>query len=178
MKKNVLEKYVTVGLFGTCGNSTFRKEIMIPAFEKAGVSYFNPQVEDWTPECAKEEAKHLANDAIICFPVTGETYGTGSLAETGFSVVSAINNSKSSKIILMIDEDVDEGLKAADPVAAKESLRARALVLAHIQELNLANVYIVSTIEQMTELAIILYGAAQAEYKAAQLEKVYAPVEA
>ena len=161
-----MENYTCVGLFGTCGNSTFRQDIMIPKFESEGIPYFNPQVPDWNPEFAKAEARHLANDAVICFPVTSETYGTGSLAETGFSIISAIQSNRNAKIIIYIADDVDQHLKDEDPVAAKESVRARALVKAHLEKLDAKNVYIVESIEDMTEVAALLFKAAKYEYKA------------
>ena len=39
-----------VFLGGACGKSTWRKDIAIPLLEKAGVAYFNPQVDEWRPE--------------------------------------------------------------------------------------------------------------------------------
>ena len=77
----------TIGLFGTCGKSTWRKPF-IERFNALKIPYFNPQVENWTPECTDIEAEHLANDGVILFPITDETTATGSLAETGFSIVT------------------------------------------------------------------------------------------
>ena len=80
-----------IGLFGTCGNSRWR-DAFIEKYKELGIAFFNPQVEDWTPDCAVEEARHLAEDRIILFPVTSETYGIGSIAETGFCVLQAIRS--------------------------------------------------------------------------------------
>lgn len=172
MKKKVLKKYNCVGLFGTCGNTTFRKDIMIPAFEAAGVNYFNPQLapDAWNDEAAALEAQHLANDRIICFPITKDTYASGSLAETGLSLLQAVNINKQSKIILMIDMDLAPELEE-NPVAAKESKRARRLVAAHLAQLNLPNLFIVSSIEEMTEVAILLYKSEQLLREAELLER-------
>ena len=63
-----------IGLFGTCGGSKWRDEFMA-AYEERGINFFNPQVADWTPECAEIEADHLVNDDVILFPVTNETFG-------------------------------------------------------------------------------------------------------
>ena len=43
-----------VFLGGTCNESTWRNEL-IPLLENAGVEYFNPVVDNWTPECQEEE---------------------------------------------------------------------------------------------------------------------------
>ena len=73
---------MTIGLFGTCGNSKWR-DSFIKDYEKEGIDYYNPQVDNWKPEDAKVEAEHLANDKIILFPVTRETSGLGSLVTVG-----------------------------------------------------------------------------------------------
>lgn len=149
-----------IGLFGTCGNTTWRKEMFIPAYEQMGlvngVDFFNPQVADWKPELAQIEAEHLAEDSIILFPVTKETYGTGSLAETGFSILQAIKFDDRRDLVILIDETLDESLMA-DKVPAKESLRARALVKQHLKKLAYTNLYVVDTLVEMKDLSIQLY---------------------
>ena len=42
-----------VFLGGTCNESTWRNEL-IPLLK---IDYFNPVVEDWTPECQAEEER-------------------------------------------------------------------------------------------------------------------------
>ena len=143
-----------VGLFGTCGGSTWR-EPFIRRYEELGIEYFNPQVDDWDPTFAEIEADHLAEDAVVLFPITGETYGTGSLAETGFSALQAIKLNKHRDFVIMIERELDDHLD--DPVARKESIRARALVSKHLEKLDLANVYIVASLEDMLTLSLALY---------------------
>ena len=152
MKNNLV-----IGMFGTCGNSTFRKETMIPAYEKEDIEYFNPQVEDWNPALAKAEAHHLANDDIILFPILSETYGLGSLGEIGFSISQAMRFDNRRDFVFLIDRDVDESLKLENEILAKESVKQRALNIEHINQMNLPNVYLVDTIEEMIEVSIALY---------------------
>lgn len=151
-----MENNLCVGMFGTCGNSTFRKDLFIPKFLQNCVIYYNPQVDDWKPECALEEATHLANDEIILFPVKDETYAVGSLAETGFSILNVIKLDSRRDLVIMITQDLKDELKK-DKERAKESLRARALVLEHLKKLNYPNIYIVDSLEEMTQVAIDLY---------------------
>src|SRR5271156_2620325 len=92
---------VTIGLFGTCAGSQWREPFKA-AYEIEQITYFDPQVPNWTPECAVVEAEHLADDEIVLFPVTGESYGTGSLAETGFSILQAIRLDDRRDFIIMI----------------------------------------------------------------------------
>lgn len=167
-----MSKKLVVGLFGTCGNSTWR-EPFIEEFDKRGISYFNPQIEDWEKACAEAEAKglpspadqevdHMANDAVLLWPVLGETFGTGSLAEVGFSIIEAIRLDKHRDLIVLIEPDVSDELKEnSAPIAVKESQRARALVKAKLKALRFDNVYIVETLEEMLEVSIELYEAAK-----------------
>ena len=147
---------VCIGLFGTCGKSTWRKDLFIPAYKAKGFTYFNPQVEDWKPECAEIEAQHLATDSIVLFPITHETYAVGSLAETGFSILNAIKFDDRRDLIILIDSFLDDEL-FSDKERAKESLRARALVKQHLKKLHYKNIYLVDTMDKMLELSLKLY---------------------
>jgi len=149
---------LTIGLFGTCGGSKWRDPFMAH-YEELGISYFNPQVEDWNPECAEEEARHLAEDVIILFPITSETYATGSLSEVGFSILNAIRLDDRRDFVIMIEMELDEHLE--DEVARKESIRARALVKQHLKKLRLSNVYLVEDLESMLQVSLQLYEAAR-----------------
>ena len=146
---------ITIGLFGTCGGSQWRTPFKL-AYEKNEIAYFDPQVDDWTPELAVEEARHLAEDRIILFPVLGETYGTGSLAETGFSILQAIRLDSRRDFVLLIEPKIDDKL-TENLVAAKESTRSRALVLSHLRRINFENVYIVDNLDDMLNLSMLLY---------------------
>lgn len=149
---------LTVGLFGTCGKSRWR-EAFIKKYQEESIPFFNPQVEAWTAENALLEAEHLANDEIIVFPITSETYGTGSLSEVGFSILQAIKLDERRDFVIMIEQKLDDNL--SDLVARKESLRARALVSQHLKKLHLKNIYVVSSLEEMLSVSIQLYRAAQ-----------------
>lgn len=153
---------LTVGLFGTCGGSKWREPFMAK-YNEEGVSFFNPQVDDWDESMAKAEAWHLANDKVVLFPITSETYATGSLSEVGFSILQAIRLDDRRDFIVMIDETLDETL--TDKVARMESLRARALVRNHLEKQNLSNVYLVDSLEDMLELSMHLHKAAEIREK-------------
>lgn len=113
-------------------------------------------VENWKPEDAEIEAEHLANDNIILFPVTSETYGVGSLSEVGFGILSAIKLDDRRDFIVMIDMVLSDELMK-DTERAKESLRARALAKQHLKVQNLPNVYLVDNLDAMAEVAIALF---------------------
>jgi hypothetical protein len=149
-----------IGLFGTCGESTFRRDLFIPKYEslglKDGVDFFNPQVKNWNPNCAVLEAQHLAEDSIILFPITHETYGLGSLSEVGFSLLHAIRLNGDRDFIVMIDQHLSPKLMRSE-VLAKESLRARRLVLEHSLKLGLSSLFVVNTLQDMLDLSVELF---------------------
>ncbi len=147
-----------VGLFGTCGGSRWRDDF-IARYEQDEITFFNPQVDDWKPELAEIEAHHLANDDVVLFPITGETYGTGSLAECGFSILNAIKLDDRRDFVIMIEDELDPSLDNAELV--KESLRARALVKQHLLKLQLPNLYIVGNLSMMLDVSLTLYEAAK-----------------
>ena len=149
-----MQKNNTIGLFGTCGKSTWRKRF-IDNYESRSINYFNPQVDNWKPEDAEIEAKHLATDSIILFPVLGETYGWGSLAETGFSISQAMKMDDRRYFVLLIDKQPEESLQS-NPELFKESCRSRALVRAHLNKVSLPNVFFVDTLDQMLTVSLKL----------------------
>lgn len=159
---SALEQQPCIGLFGTCGSSTFRQELFIPAYEAAGIRYYNPQVPAgmWRPEMAAEEADHLTFDVVQCWPVTGETYGTGSLAEQGYSIASSLRaESPLPKFVLpLIELSLSDDLQ--EEAARQESLRARKLAQAHLLQNASPNVFVMSSLEEMVEVSMRLYHAA------------------
>jgi quinolinate synthase len=151
---------LTIGLFGTCGGSQWRKPFA-ERYEKEGISFFDPQVPNWTAECAVMEAEHLAEDAIILFPVTGETTGIGSLSEVGFSILNAIRLDNQRDFVIMIEPALSDKLvNELPPNHVKESIRARALVNQHLKKMRLSNLYVVSSLEEMLEVSVQLHKAA------------------
>jgi hypothetical protein len=148
----------TVGLFGTCGGSRWR-EPFLALLAQHDIPAYDPQVPDWTPELAEVEAWHLANDRLILFPVTGETFGFGSLAETGFSINSALTVNQSRFVLIYIAPDVDDALKAQAPEQADASRRARKLALAHLAKVSNPNVFVATSLQDMLGKTLRLYAA-------------------
>lgn len=147
---------LTIGLFGTCGGSKWRDKF-IKTYQRKNIDFYNPQVPDgtWTPECATIEAEHLANDRIILFPITNETYAFGSLSEIGFSILNAIKLDSRRYFLVFIANDLIPELD--DEKSRKQSLNARALVLQHLKKLQLNNIYLVDSLDQMLEASIKIH---------------------
>ena len=103
--KNELAKE-KIFLGGTCNNSTWRDEL-IPVLQ---VEYFNPVVEDWTPECQEEEYKQKEEICRIHFYcITKEMTGVFSIAEV---IDSVHNEEKLTYLQVMPDGFDDKQLKS------------------------------------------------------------------
>jgi hypothetical protein len=62
----------TIGLFGTCDRSVWRKQF-IARYSEVGASFYNPQLGpgEWDENTSPAvEAEHLNGDPIIVFAVT------------------------------------------------------------------------------------------------------------
>lgn len=132
----------TIGLFGTCGKSTWRNDLIkhfkVLGGGKSYHNYYNPQVPDgtWKPEMAKEEARHLATDDIIVMPVTDETYGFGSLGEIGMAIAQVLASPKLRIAIVYVASEVNVQLTIGNPSMAKASNNARKLVIEHLKKIH------------------------------------------
>merc|ERR1711907_509859 len=113
-----------VFLGGTCGESTWRHKIAIPALTAAGVSYYNPQCGpgEWTPELIPIEA--AAKDGASCqlFVITGETRGVASMIEAaellarGVSIVLCLEPYTANE---PDNQDINRGRKYLLEVASR-----------------------------------------------------------
>jgi len=90
------KKTKTIFLGGTCGDSTWREDL-IPDLE---INYFNPVVDDWTPECQKEEIKQRNICDYVLYVITSDMTGVYSIAE-----VIDDSNKRPEKTIFCVLED-------------------------------------------------------------------------
>ena len=66
-----------VFLGGTCNESTWRDELI----KSLEIGYFNPVVDDWTPECMAEELRQRESCDYCLYVITGKLTGVYSIAE-------------------------------------------------------------------------------------------------
>lgn len=139
-----------VFLMGTIGGAfedpqrdCWREYAVQPLLDDLGVSYYNPVVSNWTEENAKVEAQVIAQAETIVLVITATHPSIGSLAESGWAVLSAIE--REQHIIIFIDDNSSN----------EESWRARQIVLS--QAPSLAEVYeTVQIVESLDEVLIAL----------------------
>ena len=70
-------KKVKVFLGGTCNESTWRNDLI----KLLKIDYFNPVVDDWTPECQEEEIRQRNECDFCLYVITPKMTGVYSIAE-------------------------------------------------------------------------------------------------
>lgn len=99
-----------VFLGGTCNESTWRQQL-IPWLT---VDYFNPVVEDWTPECQAEEIRQRQTCDYVLYTITKEMTGVYSIAEA----VDDSNKRPEKTLFCILDDGFTEGqIRSLDAVA-------------------------------------------------------------
>ena len=88
-----------VFLGGTCNNSNWRDKL-IPMLK---IDYFNPVVENWTPDCQKEEIYQRETCDWVLYTITPKMKGTYSVAE----VVDDSNKRPEKCIFCLLETDED-----------------------------------------------------------------------
>lgn len=98
LKKCSNKKSVFLG--GTCNETTWRDEII----SKLKIDYFNPVVDDWTPECMKEELKQRKKCDYVLYVITPKMTGVYSIAE----VIDDSNKQPKKTVFCYLTNDKDE----------------------------------------------------------------------
>ena len=143
-----------VFLMGTIGGDyadpnrdCWREHVVQPVLDELGVTYFNPVVDNWTAENAAIEARVIANAETIVLVITETSASIGSLSESGWAVLSALERDQT--IIIYISPESDDA----------ESSRARKIVLSQARTLagDLENVYLVDSLDAVVSTLHEIY---------------------
>ncbi|CAH2068509.1 unnamed protein product, partial [Iphiclides podalirius] len=70
-----------VFLGGSCNPTTWRSDIAIPMLKKMGITYFNPQVEDWSTELMEVEHRAKTAARALLFVLDSETRAVAASVE-------------------------------------------------------------------------------------------------
>ncbi len=89
-----------VFLGGICNGSKWREKLI----ENLYISYFNPVVENWTPECQAEEIRQRETCDYCLYTITPKMTGMYSIAE----VVDDSNKRPSNTVLIILEEDEGE----------------------------------------------------------------------
>jgi len=90
-----------VFLGGTCNESIWR-ELLIPMLK---IDYFNPVVDDWTPECQAEEIRQRELCDFCLYTITPRMTGVYSIAE----VVDDSNKRPEKTVFCVLETDPTGG---------------------------------------------------------------------
>ena len=90
-----------VFLGGTCNNTNWREKII----SQIKMDYFNPIVEDWTPECQQIEMEEKENKCDVhLYVITKEMTGVFSIVET----IDSVHNKNVQTILHIIPDGFEE----------------------------------------------------------------------
>lgn len=141
------EEHAIVFLMGTAGNSQWREPIKA-ACAAEGISVFDPVVPDWNAEAQRREVEALRHARIVLMAITSETAGVASLAESGWTALSALkrqqaiglyidpNYVEKAESILSGQSELPHRDKRATDTIESASQRARRLVRQHAEQLS------------------------------------------
>lgn len=76
-KKEALEVF----LGGSCNPTTWRADVAMPALKKLGISYYNPQVSQWTPDLIELEHRAKEKARVLFFVMDSETRASAGAIE-------------------------------------------------------------------------------------------------
>jgi len=74
----------------------------------AGIDYFNPVVEDWTPACMEREIQERNTCDVVMYTITPKMTGVYSIAE----VVDDSNKRPEKVLFVILEEDEGEWFSA------------------------------------------------------------------
>jgi len=89
-----------VFLGGTCNESTWRDELI----KMLKIDYYNPVVDDWTPECQAEELKQRKECDFSLFVITPKMTGLYAIAEA----VDDSNKRPQQTVFCFLEQDEDK----------------------------------------------------------------------
>lgn len=90
------EERFEIFLGGSCNPTTWRQTVAIPYLKTNGISYYNPQVDNWTEDAVKIEGRAKQSAQVLLFVIDKQTRSTVSLVESAFMA------GDSKKLVLVI----------------------------------------------------------------------------
>ncbi|XP_072176894.1 uncharacterized protein [Diadema setosum] len=82
-RSSVIAKF-NVFLGGSCNPTTWRRDVAIPLLKQYSLTFYNPQVESWSPDLIEieDQAKRLAD--LLLFVIDNSTRSIASMVEASF----------------------------------------------------------------------------------------------
>ncbi|XP_053694583.1 uncharacterized protein LOC128742285 [Sabethes cyaneus] len=87
-----------VFLGGSCNPTTWRADVAIPTLDRLGISFYNPQVSQWTPDLLELEHRAKEKAKVLFFVMDSQTRSTAGAIEVAHI---AGRNSKHLVLVLL-----------------------------------------------------------------------------
>ncbi|XP_019851001.1 PREDICTED: uncharacterized protein LOC109581376 [Amphimedon queenslandica] len=97
-----------VFLGGSCNPTVWRRELSIPLLENEGVTYYNPQVDHWTPELMEIEEEAKKNAVGLLFVIDNQTRACSSIVETAYLI-----GRQEEAIVVVVNDFLDDSCQIA-----------------------------------------------------------------
>merc|ERR1712093_383810 len=115
----------TVFLGGSCGVTTWRKDVAIPLLQNAGAAFYNPQVDEWAPELIEAENCAKRDAEVLLFVIDDQTRALMSIMEAVECIVAG------RKVALAIR-----------PLSDGQAIDNDTLGAAELKDLNRSRIYL------------------------------------
>lgn len=108
---------VEVFLGGSCNPTTWRKDVAIPALESLGITFYNPQVSDWTPDLIELEHRAKEKARVLFFVMDSETR-----ASAGAIEAAHIAGQNCQQLVLVLHPYKPDQFILNEPLTSQEYL--------------------------------------------------------
>ncbi|XP_031623276.1 uncharacterized protein LOC116340766 isoform X2 [Contarinia nasturtii] len=104
-----------VFLGGSCNPTTWRADVAIPTLQKLGISFYNPQVSDWTPDLIELEHRAKEKARVLFFVMDSETRASSAAIEVAY-----IAGQNPRHLVLVLNPYKPEQCIMNEPISSQE----------------------------------------------------------
>lgn len=117
------DKSLSVFLGGSCNPTTWRTRLAIPLLDQYGLTYYNPQVEEWYEELVAEETFAKTHARCILMVIDKKTRAIVSMNE---AIEYMVGKNNINQVVLVVvqdfEQDVENTKSTNDDLAIARSL--------------------------------------------------------
>jgi hypothetical protein len=95
-----------VFLGGSCNPTTWRTDVAVPMLDAAGLRYFNPQTDDWSPAQVDIENQAKIHSQMALFVIDNQTRAIASILEATELICDGFPDVDD---ILLVIDDIKDG---------------------------------------------------------------------
>jgi hypothetical protein len=153
-----------VFLGGSCNPTTWRKTIAIPLLDQCGVSFFNPQTDNWSTEFVALENVAKEGAEVLLFVIDGQTRAIASMLESVELIV------RRRRIVVCVENIPDGHQIDGDAVRGRQltDLNRGRHFLLDIASRNRETCDVFTSIEDAVKHVVALHRAAAQQQQLAQ----------